>query len=164
MNWVDIAILAILAWFTFAAFHAGLIREVVTILGAVFAVALAGLFYQELAKDVKVAVDSEAMALVIAFALIFGAVILGSQLIAVFLKQTSQLLMLGLLDSFGGAIIGLIKGLIFVEIGLIAALTFTSLGLEDDVKNSELAGIFLDGLPFLRLILPQEFKNSIDSF
>jgi membrane protein required for colicin V production len=164
LNWVDIAILAILAWFTFAAFHAGLIREVVTILGAIFAVALAGIFYQELAKDVKVAVDSEATAQVIAFALIFGAVILGSQLIAVFLKQTSQLLMLGLLDSFGGAIIGLIKGLIFVEIGLIVALTFTSLGLEDDVKSSELAVIFLDGLPFLRLILPQEFKNSIDSF
>ena len=32
--------------------QAGMIREVVTIAGAIFAVVLAGLFYQELAKDV----------------------------------------------------------------------------------------------------------------
>ena len=56
MNWIDAAIFVSLVWFTYSAFHAGLIREVVTIIGAVFAVALAGLFYLELAEDVKVAV------------------------------------------------------------------------------------------------------------
>ena len=164
MNWIDFAILGSLAWFTFAAFHAGLIREVVTILGAVFAVALAGLFYTELAEDVQVAVENEQTARIIAFGVIFGAVILASQLLALFLKQAASLLMLGLFDSLGGAVIGLLKGFVLVEIGLIAAITFESLGLVNDVEGSVLSPFFLDLLPVLKAILPGEFKNAVDAF
>jgi membrane protein required for colicin V production len=161
LNWIDFIILGSLAWFAFAAFHAGLIREVVTIIGAIFAVALAGLFYTELAEDVKVAVDDEQTARIIAFAVIFGAVVLASQLLALFLKHAASLLML---DSMGGAVIGLLKGFIFVEIALIAAITFDSLHLVNDVEGSALAPFFLDALPILKAILPGEFKNAVDSF
>jgi membrane protein required for colicin V production len=164
LNWVDIVILASLAWFTFAAFHAGLIREVITIISAVFAVALAGLFYLELAEDIKVAVDDEQTAEIIAFAVIFGATVLAGQLIAFFLKQAASVLMLGIMDSMGGALIGLVKGFVFVEIALIAAVTFPSLGVLDSVENSTFAPFFLDALPVLRVILPGEFKSAIDSF
>ena len=164
LNWIDVAILAIFAWFTYSAFHAGLIREVVTIIGAVFAVALAGLFYLEFAEDVGVAIDDDQTARVVAFGVIFGAVILASQLVALFLKQAASLLMLGLFDSIGGAFIGLLKALIFVEIGLIAAITFESLDLRRAVEDSVLAPVFLDALPVLKVILPAEFKRSIDSF
>ncbi len=164
MNWVDFAILAALVWFTFAAFHAGAIREVVTIIGAVFAVALAGLFYRDLATDVKVAVDSQQTAEIIAFAMIFGAVVLASTLIASFMKTAASMLMLGLLDSIGGAFIGLVKGLIFVEIALIFAVTFPSLKVIDDVEGSVIAPFFLDVIPVLQNILPDEFKTAIEEF
>ena len=164
MNWIDIAILVIMAWFTYAAFHAGFIREVITVVGAIFAVALAGLFYQNLATDVHVAVKDVESAKIIAFTVIFGAVVLASQLFALFLKQAASLLMLGLMDSLGGAFIGMIKGFVFVEIGLIAAITFPSLGLEKVVDNSAFAPFFLDALPILKHILPAEFKNAIDAF
>jgi uncharacterized membrane protein required for colicin V production len=164
LNWVDIAILASMAGFTFAAFHAGLIREIVTIIGAVFAVALAGLFYTELAEDVGVAVDDPQAAKVIAFGVIFGATVLAAQLIALFLKQAASLLMLGVLDSMGGAFIGLIKGFIFVEIALFAGVTFPNLGVETAIRNSELAPFFLDALPILKAILPGEFKTAVDQF
>jgi uncharacterized membrane protein required for colicin V production len=141
-----------------------MIREVVTIIGAIFAVVLAGLLYTELAKDVEVAVDNEQTALVVSFAIIFGAVILASQLVAIFLKQTAQLLMLGIFDSMGGAVIGLIKGFILVEIALIAAITFPSLNLYDDVDGSAFAPFFLDLLPVLKYILPGEFKAALDDF
>jgi membrane protein required for colicin V production len=164
LNWIDFIILGSLAWFAFAAFHAGLIREVVTIIGAVFAVALAGLFYTELAEDVKVAVDDDQTARIIAFAMIFGAVVLASQLLALFLKHAASLLMLGLFDSLGGAVVGLLKGFVFVEIALIAAITFDSLGLVNDVDGSVLAPFFLKALPVLKAILPGEFKNAVDGF
>ena len=164
MNWVDAFIVLSMLWFTYAAFNAGMIREVVTIIGAIFAVALAGLLYTELAKDVEVAVDNEQTALVVSFAIIFGAVILASQLVAIFLKQTAQLLMLGIFDSMGGAVIGLIKGFILVEIALIAAITFPSLNLYDDVEGSAFAPFFLDLLPVLKYILPGEFKAALDDF
>jgi membrane protein required for colicin V production len=164
LSWIDVVILLTLIWFTYAAFHAGMIREVITIFGAVFAVALAGLFYNELAEDVRVAVDNEETARIIAFAMIFGATILASQLTALFLKQAASLLLLGLADSVGGAIIGLLKGFVFVEIGLILMITFESLGLNGAVEDSALAPVFLDALPVLKLILPGEFKDAIDAF
>jgi membrane protein required for colicin V production len=164
LNWIDIAILASLAWFCYSAFHAGMIREVITILGAVFAVVLAGLFYENLAEDVKVAVDDEESARVIAFAIIFGATVLASQLLAIFLKQAASLLMLGVFDALGGALIGLVKGFIFVEIGLFVAITFPTLGLTKAVENSSLAPFFLNIVPVLEHILPAEFKSAVDAF
>ena len=164
MNWVDAFIVVTILWFTYAAFHAGMIREVVTILGAIFAVALAGLFYKNLAEDVGVAIDNEQTALVVSFVIIFGAVILASQLLATFLKQAAQLLMLGIFDSIGGAFVGLVKGFILVEVALIVAVTFESLNLMDDVESSVFAPLFLDLLPLLKYILPSEFKTAIDQF
>jgi membrane protein required for colicin V production len=164
LNWVDAAILAAMFGFAFAAFHAGLIREVITIIGAVFAVALAGLFYTELAEDVGVAIDDPQNARIVAFAMIFGATILASQLIALFLKQAASLLMLGVFDSLGGALVGLLKGFVIVEIALIAGITFDSLGVEEAIRDSELAPFYLDLLPILRAILPGEFKTAIDQF
>jgi membrane protein required for colicin V production len=164
LNWVDAVILATLAWFTYAAFNAGLIREVITIIGSIFAVVLAGLFYTDLAKDVDVAVKNPETSRIVAFAVIFAATILATQLLALFLKQASSLLLLGLFDSLGGAVIGLIKGCIFVEIALIVAITFPNLHLLDDVAGSTLAPFFLDTLPALSHILPAEFKNAINAF
>lgn len=164
MSWIDIVILATMAWFTYAAFHAGMIREVITIVGAIFAVALAGLFYQDLAEDVRVAVDDEETARIIAFAMIFGATVLASQLTALFLKQAATLLLLGLFDSLGGAFIGFLKGFVFVEIALIIGITFESLGFRGAIENSALAPIYLDVLPFLKWILPAQFKDAISGF
>ena len=42
MNWLDLLIVAILAWTTFRAFSSGLIREVVTLLGLIAGIAVAG--------------------------------------------------------------------------------------------------------------------------
>lgn len=164
MNWVDAVILAIIAWLVYAAFNAGLIREVITILGAIFAVALAGLFYNELAKDVDVAVKDIETSRVVAFAVIFGATVLASQLVAMFLKQAATLLFLGIFDSLGGAIFGLLKAFVFIEIALIFAITFESLNLVNDVEGSTLAPFFLDALPVLTRILPDEFKIAVDEF
>jgi uncharacterized membrane protein required for colicin V production len=164
LNWVDFFILAALVWFTFAGFQTGMIREIVTIIGAIFAIALAGLFYRDLATDVQVAVDNQQTAEIIAFAMIFGAVILASQLIASFMRTAASMMMLGLADSMGGTIIGALKGVIFVEIALIVAITFPSLHLVDDVEGSFVAPFFLDLIPFLQHILPDEFKTAINDF
>jgi membrane protein required for colicin V production len=164
LNWIDLVILLMFAWFTYAAFHAGLIREVVTILGAILAVVLAGLFYTDLATDIQVAVDDENTARVIAFGVIFGATVLASQLLALVLKQAASLLMLGIFDSLAGAVMGLIKAFIFVQIGLFVAITFPNLGLERHVAGSALAPFFINVLPLLQALLPGEFRNAIEAF
>ncbi len=163
MNYVDIAIVAIVAWFTFSAFSAGIIREIVTIVGVALGIVLAGLFYQNLATDVKLAVDNDNTANIIAFLAIFGACVLAGQLAGMLLKTTASLLMLGTFDHLLGAAFGFLKGMAIVEIGLIVFVTFPEFGLKEHIRDSMFGPMFLDGIPILLRVLPVEFKNAVNA-
>ena len=164
MNWVDFAIIAVIVWFTFASLRAGFIREAMALAGAVVGVILAGQFYQRFAADIEVFIDDARAAEVSAFIIIFGATLLGTQMIALFLKRAASLLMLGPLDAMGGGVLGFLKGFVIVEALLIAAVTFPTLHMQDDVTESSFSAFFLDLLPVLKLLLPDEFKEAIDNF
>jgi membrane protein required for colicin V production len=164
MNWVDGVIVGAIVWFTFTAFQAGFIREVVTVVSVLLGIVLAGLFYTDLAEDIKIAVDSDRAARTIAFLAIFGATALAGQLAAMLLKETASLLMLGIFDQFAGAIFGFAKAVLLLEILLIVFVTYPSLGLREAIDGSSFAPIFLDGVPFLLRILPSEFEAAVDAF
>ncbi len=163
MNYVDIAIVVLVAWFTFSAFSAGIIREVVTMTGVALGVVLAGLFYQDLASDVKLAVDNDNAANIIAFLVIFGACFLAGQLAGMLLKHTASLLMLGTFDHLFGAAFGFVKGMVIVEVALILFVTFPAFGLKDHIRDSMFGPMFLDGIPVLLRVLPVEFRNAVDA-
>ncbi len=163
MNWLDVIVVLIVAWFTFSAFWAGLIREVVTIVGVALGIVLAGFFYEDLADDVKLVVDRENASRIIAFLLIFGACALAGQLAAMVLKQTASLLMLGTFDHLLGAVFGFVKGIVIVEILMILFVTFPALGLKDTIDESMFGPMFLDGIPFLLKILPSEFDSAVEA-
>ena len=162
MNWLDIAILVVLAWFIFSAFTAGLIREVVTIVSAILAVVLAGLFYERLADDVGTFIDSTRAARIVAFLVIFGAIVLAGQVVAGLLKETASLLMLGTFDHLAGAVFGLVKGLVIIQMLLILFATYPSLHLDDAISESALSPVFLDRAPILLQVLPAEFDAAKD--
>jgi membrane protein required for colicin V production len=163
MNWLDFVVIIIVAWFTFAAFSAGVIREVVTIVGVALGVVLAGLFYEELADDVELVIDAGNAPEIIAFLIIFGACTLAGQLAAMVLKQTASLLMLGTFDQLLGAVFGLVKGMVVVEILLIVFVTYPALGLKETIDESLFGPLFLDGIPLLLKILPAEFDNAVEA-
>jgi membrane protein required for colicin V production len=163
MNWLDVIVVLIVAWFTFSAFWAGLIREVVTIVGVALGIVLAGFFYQDLADDVKLVIDTDNAPPIIAFLLIFGACALAGQLAAMVLKQTASLLMLGTFDHLLGAVFGFVKGIAIVEILMILFVTFPALGLKDAIDESLFGPLFLDGIPFLLKILPSEFDSAVEA-
>lgn len=164
MNWLDIVIILIIAFFAVSAYASGLIREVVTLLSAVVGVVVAGLFYDDLAEDVLVFIDDEDAARVVAFLVLLGAVYLAGQLTAIMLKQLAAILLLGWADRIGGALFGLLKGLVVVEALLILLVTFPQLGLEKDIDGSAIASAFLDAVPVLLFILPDEFERAVDAF
>ena len=163
MNYIDAAIVVLVAWFTFSAFSAGIIREVVTITGVALGVVLAGILYQDLAGDVKLVVDNENASSIIAFLIIFGACLLAGQLAGMLLKQTASLLMLGTFDHLFGAVFGFAKGMVIVEVALILFVTFPAFGLKDSIRDSLFGPLFLDGIPFLLQVLPVEFENAVDA-
>ena len=164
MNWLDIVIVLVIAFFAGTAFRAGLIREAVTLVSAVVGVVVAGLFYDDLARDVLVFIDNRDTARVVSFLILLGAVYLAGQLIAIMLKQVAAILLLGWVDHIGGALFGLLKGLIVVEVLLILLVTFPRLGLESDIDGSALASVFLDARSVLLFILPDEFEQAVDLF
>lgn len=164
MNWLDIAIVIIVAFFVTTAFTAGLIRELVTLVSAVLGIVVAGLFHDDLARDVLVFIDDKTAANAISFLVLLGAIYLAGQLIAIMLKQVAAMLLLGWADRLGGALFGLLKGLIVVEVLLILFVTYPQLGLEDAIEDSALASVFLDAASALLFILPDNFERAVDAF
>jgi membrane protein required for colicin V production len=164
MNWLDAAIVIVIAWFTFAAFRAGIIREVVTVIALVVGVLAAGFYYDDLAENVLLFIDDDTAANVTAFVVLFGAMALGGQLAAILLKQVAGLLALGWLDHLAGAAFGFLKGLILVEVFLILFTTFPYLGLDATIRGSAIAPLFLDGGPVLLKLLPGEFNSAVEAF
>jgi len=164
VNWLDAAIIALVIWFTAAAFSAGFIRETVTALSAIVGVIVAGLFYKDLAEDVRIAVDDENLSFVIAFMSIFGATALAGHIAASLLKPAVHALQLGIFDQLAGAAFGLLKALVFVEIFLIVFVTYPSLGLKDIIDGSFLGTLILERMPLLLRLLPRVFQDAVDAF
>jgi membrane protein required for colicin V production len=164
MNWLDAVIVIAVAWFAFAAFRAGIIREVVAVIAAIVGVVVAGVYYDDLADDVLLVIDDDTAANVLAFVMLFGSAVLAGQLAAIVLKRTASLFRLGWLDHVAGAAFGLLKGLILVEVFLILFTTFPYLGLDDTIRGSAIAPLFLDGGPALLKLLPGEFNRAVEAF
>lgn len=167
MNWLDAAIILVIIWLTYAAFQAGFIREVITIVAAVLGVVLAGLFYKDLAADVLVFIDNEAMARITGFAIIFLALVLAGQMMALILKPTVHVFQLGIFDQLVGAAFGFLKAIVFIQIFLILFITYPKWGLEDTIDGSTFGRIsvrVVDRAPVILEILPGEFRTQVDDF
>jgi membrane protein required for colicin V production len=130
----------------------------------VVGVLAAGFYYDDLAENVLLFIDDDTAANVTAFVVLFGSLALGGQLAAILLKQMAGLLSLGWLDHLVGAAFGLLKGLILVEVFLILFTTYPYLGLDDTIRGSAIAPLFLDGGPALLKLLPGEFNTAVEAF
>ena len=164
MNWIDILIVVTVAGFVFAAYAAGLIREVVTLVAAILGIVIAGQLYDDLATDVLVFMNDEDAAEAISFLTLVGAVYLFGQIVAFMLSKTASLLMLGWADHIGGAAFGFLKGLIVAQVLLIVFAAYPGLKLDDDIAGSELAPYFLEDVDVILWVLPDNFDSRIDQF
>ena len=165
MHWLDLVIVAIVTWLTLRALSVGLIREVVTSVAVVAGAILAGNFYAELADDIAFAIEDEMWRKFVAFAAIFVGVVVIGQIAAMLLHRTSRLLLLGSVDRIGGAAFGFLKGIVVVEVLLLAAITFpVSDAIDEAVEHSAIAPVFIDGLPLIQRMLPDEFERAAEAW
>ena len=164
MNWLDGVILVAVLWFTIAAFQAGFIREIVTVVAVILGVVLAGLLYKELADDVLVFIDNETVARIIAFGAIFGATALAGQALAMVLKPTVNLLQLGIFDQLAGAAFGFVKAILFIQIFLIVFVTYPKWDLDETIDDSRIGSTIVENLAVLQRVLPDDFEQGVDDF
>jgi membrane protein required for colicin V production len=164
MNWLDIAIIVVVASFVLAAYSAGLIREVVTLIAIISGTVIAGILYDNLATDVLVFINNRDVGLAAAFLTLFGAVYLFGLITAYTLKKGASLLMLGWADRVGGAFFGFVKGLILVEVLLLVFVAYPGLGLDSAVHGSTLGGFFVEDVDVVLNLLPGEFDHRVDTY
>lgn len=164
MNWLDLVIILTIAWFVIAGATAGLVRETVGLIAVVAGVLIAGVVYKQLAADIDVMVTSQRAARVVAFAAVFGAVLLAGQIVSVLLRGIVMTLALGPLDSAGGLVIGALKGVMIVEAALFLFARYQLPTMRDAMDASLLTPIFLDGIPFVLSLLPSEFRAAVERF
>lgn len=163
MHWLDLIIVAVIAWVTFTAFSRGLIREVVTLVALVVGAIVAGAFYDELSANLEFLIDNDTTRNLASFGALLGGILILGQLLAGVLRKTAGLFMLGPFDHLGGAAFGFVKGVILVEVALIAVSIFpASETVATAIDESTLAPVFLERAPVAELALPAEFDNALD--
>lgn len=160
MNWLDIVIAIILVINVFVGLRAGLIKMVISLVGLVLAIFLAGHYYQALA-DRLTFISSDRAAGIVAYVLILVVVMIAASLIAWLLSKIASIVMLGWLNHLGGAALGLFMAGIFV--GAILAIWAKYGGGGDTIGNSLLGGFLLDKFPLVLALLPSEF-DTVRSF
>ncbi len=164
MNWLDIAMLGFIVLSGVHGRGQGMARAVLPLAGVIAGTLAAGLFYADLAESLSEIVTNERNALVASFIAVFAAVYFGSQMLAALAGPFVALLLLGPWTRTAGLIIGLVTGALLVDTFLIFVVTYPSLGLEDAVRGSALADVFVDSFPVMRFLLPNEFDAAAAGF
>ena len=160
MNWVDAVIIVVALIGAFSGFRQGLIMSVFGFLGLIVGVAFAGWAADPLAD--KISPDGAGWVYILSFILILVIVMVVFHLVGTVLKQFIKLIMLGWLDSLGGALIGLFVGALLAAAVLIAvgkwAAGAGSSGVEEAIGDSSLAELLMDSFRLLLLLLPERFS------
>ena len=163
MNWVDIVILVLVLGLGFMGWRNGVIRWAFTLVGGIVGVVLAGQLYTTLAPAVPFG-DSDAVKRLIAFGVIFVAVMIGAWIAARIVRATLKVLLLGWVDNVAGLGLGLAVGAVAATaiISVMGSLPVATV--QDAVEESTLAEPLSENLGFVRGLLPSEFDQVKDLF
>jgi membrane protein required for colicin V production len=160
MNWLDIVLIVVIAVTAFMGLRMGLIKAVLSLVGMIVGVILAGLYYVPLSEQLSF-IPHEGAAKIIAFVIILVVVMVITSILATLLKWAASLVMLGWLNRIGGAVFGLVLGAIFC--GALLATFAKFLNIETVISESVLATVFLHYFPIVLALLPGEF-DAVRSF
>lgn len=145
MNFIDIAILAILAGFLVKGLLRGLLKEVCSLLGLVLGALVALQYHGQLAETMGLTFRlPAAFCAAVTFALLFLAVVLVFWGIGFLLTRFVKLLFLGGLNRVVGGFFGLAQGVLLLAIILFAVASGGAPGfLQPNLKASRLAPPFV---------------------
>ena len=156
MSWLDILIVIGLIISVFSGFRTGLIKAVLTLVGLIVGVVLAGQFYGTLAGWLGF-ISNPQVAQVVAFIIIVVAVLIVAAILAAVLKWTAEAVLLGWVNRLGGAVFGLVLGAIFWSAILVAWVKF--IGPSQVIIDSGIATFLLGIFPVILNLLPGEFNQ-----
>jgi membrane protein required for colicin V production len=160
MSWLDIVLLVVIAIATLLGFRTGIIKAVLSLVGVIVGVILAGRFYVPLSEQLTF-IPHAGAAKITAFAIILIGVMIIAAVAASLLKWAASIVMLGWVNRLGGALFGLVLGATLG--GALLATWVKFLGAGAVIADSALARLLLDYFPVVLVLLPDEF-DAVRSF
>jgi len=161
MNWLDIIILVVLALSAFGGLKNGLIKSLLSLIGLIVGVVLAGRFYESF-SGVLPFISSERAAHIAAFIIIFLLVVIIFAILGIILTRLVSAILLGWLNRLLGAIFSIIMGAIFIA--AILAVWAKYVGAGGTIEGSFMARFLLDSFPIVLGLLPKEFDSVREFF
>ena len=159
MTWFDYAVIASVGLSVLLAVIRGAVREIAALAGWAAALILSGLFAQELAQWLPIAV-SPVLKAVIAYLVIFLGVLLLSGLAGVLLAKLFRAAGLGFTDRAVGALFGLVRGVLIVFVAVMLA-GLTSLPRESFWREAALSGPIETAVLAAKPALPKDLPQRI---
>ena len=159
MTWFDYAVLAIIGLSVLLAVYRGVVREISALAGWVAALILSGLFAQELAQQLPVAL-SPMLKAVIAYLAIFLSVLLLSGLAGMLLAKLFHAAGLGFTDRAIGALFGMARGIVIVFVVVMLA-GLTPLPKEAVWREAMFSGPVETAVLAAKPLLPKDLAQRI---
>lgn len=160
MNWLDIVILVLLIISAFGGLMNGLIKSILSMVGLILGVVLAGRYYINLAGILGF-IPSENAAKVVAFIIIFVIILIIVTILGVILTNLVSAILLGWANRLAGAVLGVVVGAIFIA--AILAIWVKYMGASGSISGSTIAPFLLERFPAVLALLPNQF-DSIRNF
>ena len=158
MNSLDIVIIVTMGIAALMGYRTGVIKGFLSIIGIIVGVVLAGQIGDTVGEKMTF-IDNPDGATIAGYAVVFGAVFIGSLILASILRKLLDFILLGWVDNLGGAALG-IGASVIVWTGAIAAAGSFPVGfLNDAVEGSSIAPDLADKVPFVLDLLPEEYSD-----
>ncbi len=157
MNGLDVVIILVLAWFTLTSLRTGLLRELLSLLGLIVGIYLAGRHYGAAAGFLFPRyIRALNLAKVLGFLGIMAVSWAIASLLALAAHKGAHVLLLGWADHLGGMLFGFLKGALLVGGTLIFLARFPIPELQGTLRASNLATLFLSYAPTISKLFPKE--------
>ena len=154
MSWLDIVIIVVVIIATFWGLRIGIIKAVLSLVGLIVGVILAGRYYVPLSEQLAF-IPQASIAKIAAFAIILIGIMVIAGVLARFLKWTASILLLGWVNRLGGAVFGFVLGTILCS--ALLAIWVKFFGIAGVISESSLTAILLHYFPMVLALLPHEF-------
>ena len=160
MNWLDLMLIVAIAIPTAIGLRIGMIKAALSLAGLIVGVIVAGRYYLPLSEQLSF-ISQDSVAKIVAFIIILVGIMIIAGVLAIVLKWTAKLAMLGWVNHVGGAVFGFVMGAILISALLATIVKFFGEGM---VTESALAGFLLDKFPIVLGLLPSQFDSIRDFF
>lgn len=159
---LDILIITILAYGLIRGVFKGLVREISSIFGVLGGFYAAYTYYPFVSDMIAPWLPDEALRKIVSYVLIFSAVVIIINILAVVIKYLLNIVFMGWIDRISGAFFGLIKGALVICVFFIALTAFLPKE-ASIIKNSRLCPYVATASEMMAKVVSKDMKQKFST-